>query len=94
MTELLKRNYDAVVKRGLINPQTTSSDFMAKLEEETMEVYVEHMRGNKDKKTIELGDVINTCNNWLIWLGYDPEEILKQVAIKNEKRHGKTTSTK
>ena len=94
MTELQKRNYEAVKSRGLITDKTTDSDFMDKLDEEVMETYREHLRCNKEALLIELGDVINTCNNWLIFMGYDPENILQKVLNKNEKRNGKTTTIK
>ena len=47
MKKLINDNYESIVKRGLITPQTTKEDFLNKLFEEVgefEEVFVEHVR--------------------------------------------------
>lgn len=84
MTGLQKRNYDAIKRRGLITDKTTDTDFMAKLEEEAMEVFKAYARCDNANLIEELGDVINVCQNWLIFLGKEPNAVLADIAKKNE----------
>ena len=95
MKELFKRNYDAVVRRGLINEETLDFGFWSKLNEENNEVYqqclivtrnlitCEHRKENLNE---EIADCLVVCANWLIYRGVDLEEILTKIAEKNEKR--------
>ena len=77
MRKLLKDNYDAIVARGKITTETTDTDFRLKLIEETSEVHREFYK-DKTKMAVEIVDVINTCNNWLIHNGYDPDKELEK----------------
>lgn len=83
MNNIIKRNYDAVVERGLINDRTTDRQFLLKLEEEFIEVWTEDYM---DERAYELIDVIIVCTNWLYHRGYDIEKLLIKCAEKNEKR--------
>jgi len=80
---IFHRNYQAVIKRGLINSETTQADFEAKIHDEWEEVVLALM---PDQKAEELGDVMAVCASNLIHMGYDPIEIFKQVTEKNERR--------
>ena len=40
MKQIIQDNYKSIVKRGLITPETSSTDFIMKLEEEVQE-YIE-----------------------------------------------------
>lgn len=82
---LFEQNYQAVVKRGLITPETTNLQFMRKVEEEFYEVEIEHLK-ESDNLYMELADLMNVCSNWLIYRGQDPEYWLTKVLQKNENR--------
>jgi len=86
--ELFKQNYKAVQMRGLISDKTTDQDFYNKLIEEVSEVYNEipPLGSCVDYLHEELADVITVCCNWLIHHGEDPEQWLKLVLDKNQKR--------
>jgi len=89
MTDLLNRNYKAVVNRGCITPATTLLDFLEKIEEEFNEIMNAHKIGDTEPNAHvieELGDVINVCNNLLINYGHDPDNALRAIARKNENR--------
>ena len=86
---IFTKNYEAVVNRGLINSQTTKKDFLNKLIEELDEFGEEFDNDNQllnDREAEELTDIINTCNNWLIFSGRNPISELEKICIKNEKR--------
>jgi len=89
MRKLLKDNYQAVVARGLITAETTNRDFLRKVNEEIGETHkalylLEHEKENNLAE--EITDFINVGNNWLINLGFDPDEELKKCLVKNLKR--------
>lgn len=86
MKELIERNYQAVVNRGLINLGTTDNEFLDKLGEEMIEA--ETALFNQDKLNLneEIGDCIVVCLNWLIHRNVDIENLLTDIAIKNENR--------
>lgn len=89
LNETLQRNYEAIVDRGLITPKTSLKAFKEKIIEEFKEV-IEAITNYDDQPNIhaieELGDLINVCNNTLIFFGHNPEDVLKAIARKNEKR--------
>jgi len=70
MQNLFNRGYTATVKRGCITNKTKPIDFINKLKEEIKEV----------------GDLIETAKNYLMYLCEDPIKIIEKVVIKNEKR--------
>lgn len=82
---IYQRNYDAVVKRGLITENTTDFQFLNKLIEEIKEVE-ETLYGEPEKTNEEIADVIVVGINWLINRGCNVEEMLTKIAEKNEKR--------
>jgi NTP pyrophosphatase (non-canonical NTP hydrolase) len=86
MKQLIKRNYEAVVKRGLITPETTDLEFLNKLHEELEEVYEEIWHENEPNLREEIGDCLTVCLNWLTHKGIDIEQLLTEIAIKNENR--------
>lgn len=86
MQKLIKRNYNAVVKRGLITHDTTEQDFMDKLIEEVTELKFEVDRQNHEKKMDELGDCLTVIFNWCEHFGIDHEILLIKTARKNENR--------
>lgn len=62
--EIIKLNYQAVVKRGLITPETTFDEFIEKIKEETEELreswfYKPYNFGSFDE--LELADIILVC---------------------------------
>jgi NTP pyrophosphatase (non-canonical NTP hydrolase) len=62
MKKIIEDNYDSIVKRGLITPDTTKQDFINKLWEECDEfddVYTD--KGMIDAE--ELADIILVCLN-------------------------------
>lgn len=82
---IYQRNYDAVVKRGLISDKTTDFQFLNKLIEETKEVE-DSIYDSPEKTNEEIADVVVVGINWLIHRGCNVEEMLIQIAEKNEKR--------
>lgn len=85
MNTLQKRNYDAVVARGLITKETTDKQFLNKLEEDFYEAMAE-CDDDTFRLMSELADVITVCTCWMIHRGYDPDVLLRRCAEKNEKR--------
>ena len=86
---VFKQNYEAVIKRGLIKPETTDRDFCRKADEELREVHQALYSLETDKENNldeEITDLMNACSNWLIHRGKDPTEELEKVLIKNQKR--------
>lgn len=84
--EIFKRNYEAVVKRGLITYKTLDAEFFFKLKEETDEVMQELLTYKSEKMEHEIADCLVVCANWLIHRGVDVEKILIEIAEKNENR--------
>jgi len=87
--KLIKRNYQAVVNRGLINEKTTIIDFIDKMEEEYFEVCNAHKIGeNKpnDHMTEEVFDLMVVCINFLVHYNVNLIRGLIKIALKNERR--------
>ena len=81
MNEILNQHYQAIVKRGLINKDTTINDFLIKFIEERHEMTVElsRLRCNYENNfKHEVIDTIATLTNMLIHMGYDVEELFKE----------------
>jgi len=91
MKKLINDNYDSIVKRGLITPQTNAFDFVEKIKEETEELERELIilknvpmarQENFDKINEELSDVILTCLNMAKHFNIDIEtELKKKIEI-------------
>ena len=84
--ELFNRNYKAVVDRGLIKPNTIDVDFYYKLKEELGEVSDAMLKFDDDNINEEVTDCLVVCSNWLTHRGCNIEQMLTQIAEKNEKR--------
>ncbi len=79
MKKLIEDNYQSIVKRGLINPKTTVTQFINKLDEEIEEF--------KDGYEVEeLADMILVLLNCARHFDIDIEdELIKKIKI-NEQR--------
>jgi len=87
MKQLINRNYQSIVKRGLITSHTSHVDFYHKLIEETKEVKAElNSQIDLPKLKEEISDVILTCLNWLRHYDENPENELLKKITKNENR--------
>lgn len=98
MKELIKQNYESIVKRGLITLNTTTNDFVDKLFEEVSEVdqlclfapeISEHLDIeciDIEKLSYEIADVILTALNFAKHYDIDIERYLKDKIEINFKR--------
>jgi len=85
MNYLIKKNYESIVSRGLIDRSTPPGAFVMKLEEEVQE-FIDAFRKEYSNEREELADVILVCLNIAHHYGWDIEsELFKKVGI-NEKR--------
>jgi NTP pyrophosphatase (non-canonical NTP hydrolase) len=90
--QLLNRSYEAIKKRGLITDETTISNFLEKINEESFEVIQEgvmynHIYSMDECHYIEeLIDLATVCFMQVMNLGYDPIEEFRKVVEKNESR--------
>ena len=87
--DIFTQNYQAVVNRGLITKKTTDREFCCKANEELSEVHkaLYNFENNRENNLDEeITDLANVCLNWLIFRGKNPEEMLKIILEKNEKR--------
>jgi len=88
MNYLIKKNYESIVSRGLIDRSTPPSAFVMKLEEEVQE-FIDAFRKEYNNEREELADVILVCLNIAHHYGWDIEsELFKKVEI-NEQRANK-----
>ena len=95
MKYLIQKNYDSIVKRGLITPDTNAFEFIDKIKEETSELEVElnklkaspmARKEHFDRINEELADVILTALNMAKHFDVDIEkEMVKKIEI-NSKR--------
>ncbi len=83
MKQIIEDNYKSIVKRGLITPETDSSDFIMKLEEEVQEL-IEAENFSLNNRNEELADVVLVCLNYARHLGIDIEkELQNKIKINN-----------
>jgi len=85
MKQLIEDNYNSIVKRGLITPETGTSDFIMKLEEEVQE-YIEAEKFTLPNVNEELADIILVCLNIAKHFDIDIEQELKNKIQINNKR--------
>ena len=85
MTDLMDRNYQATVNRGLINDNTGAHEFVDKLKEEMAE-WVEAVEKSLPNSDEELADIILVCLAFASHFLIDIEKELINKIIKNEKR--------
>jgi len=83
LLEIARRNYEATVKRGLINEFTRKNDFFLKMYEEVTELA---QTTNEKDEAMELGDVISTCLTFAYHFNIDIMKSLENMVIKNENR--------
>ena len=74
MNNIIKENYNATVKRGLITSKTTLLEFTDKLQEEVQE-FLNYTNENNFKE--ELSDIILVCLNIAKHYNIDIETELK-----------------
>lgn len=87
LKEIINRNYDATVRRGLINNETDFVDFFDKIKEETEEL-IQSWIDNRFKKVneIELADIIIVCLCMAKHYNIDIQKTLEEKTKFNEKR--------
>jgi len=83
--EVALRNYNATVRRGLINDKTTLWDFTDKIEEENNELFHTCDNGSFDPK--ELADIVIVCESMAIHYGIDLQKEKELKMLINEKRN-------
>lgn len=86
MKELIEENYQSIVDRGLIKPNTSMEAFIMKIEEEVQEFIEATQVGTLKEMKEELADIVLTCLNTAKHFGFDIElELNKKIEI-NKKR--------
>lgn len=87
LKEIIKRNYEATVKRGQISNKTTVSDFLKKTDEEVQELK-DSRKGSPiypfDPK--EAIDIILVQTAMLHHYGFNIEKLLTEKMLFNEQR--------
>jgi NTP pyrophosphatase (non-canonical NTP hydrolase) len=86
MRKIITDNYKSIVKRGLINSDTTLKDFIIKIEEELDELW-QHYNLTETLDPYELADIILVCLNTAEHFNIDIEHILKEKITINQKRN-------
>ena len=86
MKKLIKQNYDSIVQRGLITVDTTTIEFLDKMDEEVMEFCEAIIDNNEEAIEEECADVILTMLNFAYHKGIDIEQVMKDKIKKNFKR--------
>ena len=85
MKKIIEDNYNSIVKRGLITPQTKKVDFVSKLIEEVNE-FIYDFNTDSSTKGEELSDVILVCLNIAKHYNIDIEKELNKKIKKNYER--------
>ena len=88
MKDLIERNYQSIVKRGLITNKTKCDEFIDKIYEEVHEL---NMYANGGQTTfgideLELADIILVCLNMAKHFNIDIEKVLNEKIKINEQR--------
>lgn len=84
--EVQRRNYNANVKRGLINDKTSFYDFICKLDEEVTELYQSANNDNSTFDASELADISHVCDSIAHHYGIDLQAEKEAKMLVNEKR--------
>jgi NTP pyrophosphatase (non-canonical NTP hydrolase) len=84
--EIINRNYQATVKRGLIKPETTKTEFHIKLQEEVLELDCAIYNRLQPDENLELADVILVCLAYAKHFEIDILKVLEEKVIFNENR--------
>jgi hypothetical protein len=85
INEIIERNYQATVKRGLITPDTSTFKFIDKIEEEVDELKNEYMLFKCVDKE-ELADIILVCLAMAKHYDIDIMKALEEKTKFNETR--------
>ena len=87
MKDLINKNYEVTVKRGLITPDTGIVEFMNKLDEEVAE-FIDSIDNptTEDATGYELADVILVCLNIAKHYDMDIERYLNEKVLINSER--------
>ena len=87
LKEIIKRNYEATVKRGQITNKTEAYHFSDKIGQELVELEIS-LNVSKvnpfDPK--ELADIVLVCHSMAIHFGYDLVKIMEEKSLFNEQR--------
>lgn len=86
MKDIINRNYDSIIKRGLITSSTKPREFISKLYEECEELETSFLTGTNEQKSEELADVILVCLNIAKHYKIDIEKELNNKIEKNYER--------
>ncbi len=84
--EIIKRNYDATVRRGQIKKNSNCYDFINKIKEETGELMDSAYGCGKHFDPKELADITLVCFTMAIYYEIDLIEIMEKKMLFNEKR--------
>ena len=85
--EIINRNYQATVKRGLIKPETTKQEFSDKIKEEVNEFDFEiNWFNGSENEPKELADIILVCLAYAKHFNIDILSELENKVIFNENR--------
>ncbi len=91
LQKIIRDNYDSIVKRGLISPNTKPRDFLEKLYEECNEFETALLTGTNTEMDEELADVILVCLNFAQHYDIDIEnELTKKIKKNYERSRGNT----
>ena len=80
------RNYNATVKRGLINSETTKQDFIDKMKEEISELELALLNNDKFNENEELSDISHVCDAYALNYGIDLQKEKELKMYVNETR--------
>lgn len=86
MKKLIKKSYQATVKRGLIKSETTKFDFLDKIHEELNEAKFEARTGNNKHMFTEVADIALVCFNFAYHYGVDLVKVMEEKTEYNLKR--------
>ena len=87
MQDIISTNYQSIVDRGFITPNTTLFEFLDKLDEEVKELNKEALISKEwSNLPEELADVILVCLNMAKHFDIDIEQELKNKIRINEYR--------
>lgn len=84
--EIINRNYQATVKRGLIKPETTKTEFLLKLQEEVFELDCAIYNRLQPDENFEMADCILVILAMAKHFEIDILKVLEEKVIFNENR--------
>lgn len=84
--EIINRNYQATVKRGLIKPETTKTEFLLKLQEEVFELDCAIYNRLQHDENFEMADCILVVLAMAKHFNIDILKVMEEKTLYNEKR--------